>query len=101
MIENKHSRRSFIRNSTLAMAGTGLAVNSFAIPNILTGKQKKVGIALVGLGNYSSNLLAPALQETETAYLAGIVTGTPSKEEKWMKKYGIPRKNVYNYENYR
>ena len=76
MMSNKHSRRSFIRKSTIAVAGTGLAVNSFAIPNILTGKQKKVGIALVGLGNYSTNTLAPALQETETAYLAGIVTGT-------------------------
>ena len=100
MMSNKHSRRSFIRKSTIAVAGTGLAVNSFAVPNLLTGKQKKMGIALVGLGNYSTNTLAPALQETKTAYLAGIVTGTPSKEEIWMKKYGIPRKNVYNYENY-
>jgi glucose-fructose oxidoreductase len=100
MIANKHSRRSFIRKSTLAAAGAGLAVKSIAMPNFLTGKQKKVGIALVGLGNYSTNSLAPALQETETAYLAGIVTGTPSKEGEWMKKYGIPRKNVYNYENY-
>jgi len=80
MNANNYSRRSFIRKSTLAAAGAGLAVNSFAIPTILTGKQKKVGIALVGLGNYSTNTLAPALQETKTAYLAGIVTGTPSKE---------------------
>jgi glucose-fructose oxidoreductase len=86
--------------STLAVAGAGLAVKSFAIPNILTGKRRKVGVALVGLGYYSTDVLAPALQETETAYLAGIVTGTPSKEEKWMKKYGLPRENVYNYENY-
>ena len=100
MNANKHSRRSFIRKSTLAAAGAGFAVNSFAIPHILTGKQRKVGIALVGLGNYSTNVLAPALQETQTAYLAGIVTGTPSKEGTWMEKYNIPRKNVYNYENY-
>ena len=100
MTAYKHSRRSFIRKSTLDVAGTGLAVKSFAIPNMLTGKQRKVGVALVGLGYYSTDVLAPALQETETAYLAGIVTGTPSKEEIWIKKYGIPRKNVYNYENY-
>jgi glucose-fructose oxidoreductase len=100
MTANNHSRRSFIRKSTLVAAGAGLAVKSFTMPNILTVKQKKVGIALVGLGNYSTNTLAPALQETKTAYLAGIVTGTPSKEEEWMEKYGIPRKNVYNYENF-
>lgn len=100
MNTNTHSRRKFIRKSILAAAGAGLAVKTYAVPGMLTGKQKKVGIALVGLGNYSTNSLAPALQETETAYLAGIVTGTPSKEEVWMKKYGIPRKNIYNYENF-
>ena len=42
---------------------------------------KKSGIALVGLGGYSSGQLGPALQETNNCYLAGIVTGTPSKEK--------------------
>jgi glucose-fructose oxidoreductase len=94
------SRREFIKKSAMVLAGTGLATHSFSMPGILTGKQKKVGVALVGLGYYSTDLLAPALQETQTAYLAGIVTGTKSKEEVWMNKYQIPRKNVYNYENF-
>lgn len=94
------SRRSFIMNSTIVAAGAGLAARSMAMPGILTGMQKKVGIALVGLGYYSTDVLAPALQETRTAYLAGIVTGTPAKEEDWMNQYSIPRKNVYNYENF-
>ncbi len=63
-------------------------------------QDKKLGIALVGLGNYSTNQLAPALQETERCYLAGIVTGTPAKAEEWKKKYDIPEKNVYNYDTY-
>ena len=84
----------------MAAAGTGLAARSFTAPAFLTGKQKKMGVALVGLGYYSTDLLAPALQETSTAYLAGIVTGTPSKEQVWMEKYGISRKNVYNYDNF-
>lgn len=78
----------------------GFTLPSFAAPSFLTGKQKKVGIALVGLGYYSTDLLAPALQETGTAYLAGIVTGTPSKAQAWSEKYGIPEKNIYNYENF-
>lgn len=60
----------------------------------------KLGIALVGLGQYSTNQLAPALMETENCYLAGIVTGTSSKIEPWKEKYNIPDKNVYNYENF-
>src|SRR5690606_32975053 len=62
--------------------------------------RKRIGVALVGLGYYSGDLLAPALQLTQHCYLAGIVTGTPSKETLWQEKYGIPAKNVYNYSNF-
>jgi predicted dehydrogenase len=64
------------------------------------GNQKKLGIALVGLGNYSTTQLAPALQQTSHCYLAGIVTGTPEKAVKWKEQYKIPQKNIYNYENF-
>lgn len=60
----------------------------------------KLGIALVGLGTYSSEQLAPALEETEHCYLAGIVTGSPEKAEKWKKKYNIPDGNSYTYTNF-
>lgn len=63
-------------------------------------KLNKLGIALVGLGKYASGQLAPALQETKNCYLAGIVTGTPEKAEEWKRKYDIPGKNIYNYENF-
>jgi len=94
------SRRQFIKQS-LAGVATGVAVSyqsfgSFLIPQ----QKKKLGVALVGLGYYSGDLLAPALQPTQHCYLAGIVTGTPSKEAVWQKKYGIPGKNIYNYSNF-
>lgn len=62
--------------------------------------QKKLGIALVGLGGYSEGQLAPALKETQHCYLAGIVTGTPGKADKWKKKYDIPDRNIFSYENF-
>lgn len=62
--------------------------------------QKKLGIALVGLGKYSEGQLAPALQETEHCYLAGIVTGSPDKAAAWKKKYSIPDGNVYTYDTF-
>jgi predicted dehydrogenase len=61
---------------------------------------KKLGIALVGLGKYSEEQLAPALQETQRCRLSGIVTGTPEKAKKWKEKYGIADKNIYSYENF-
>ena len=66
--------------------------------NAYTGK--RLGIALVGLGNYSTNHLAPALQFTQIAELRGIVTGSPEKIPVWQEKYGIKDSNVYNYDNF-
>lgn len=60
----------------------------------------RLGIALVGLGKYSSGQLAPALKETQHCYLAGIVTGTPEKADKWKRKYDIPEENIYDYINF-
>jgi predicted dehydrogenase len=88
------SRRSFV-----IRAGSALAVSSFGFPSIIIPKQKeKLGVALVGLGNYSTNWLAPGLEKTEHCELRGIVTGTPSKIPDWQERYGIPDGNVYNYE---
>lgn len=60
----------------------------------------KLGIALVGLGQYAGGQLAPALQQTEHCYLAGLVSGTPSKIETWKSKYNIADKNIYDYQNF-
>ena len=94
----KFSRRNFIRTSALAAGALAL---SPVLSALAVAKQgKKLGIALVGLGYYSSGQLAPALQHTQNCYLAGIVTGTPSKAVEWAKKYNIPQKNIYNYQNF-
>src|SRR5882672_2410183 len=60
---------------------------------------KKLGVALCGLGSLSTNQIAPALQKTRNCRLAGIVTGTPTKAVEWQKKYGLPEKSIYNYQN--
>ena len=74
----KYTRRKFI---TTLGAGSALlmlpSVSSFSKP-VFSG-DKKLGIALVGLGNYATHQLAPALQETSLCYLNRIVTGTPAK----------------------
>jgi len=95
----KYSRRKFI---TTLGAGSALlmlpSVPGFSKP-VFSG-DKKLGVALVGLGNYATNELAPALQETSLCYLNGIVTGTPAKIDKWKLQSNIADKNVYNYENF-
>ena len=53
---------------------------------------KKLGIALVGLGNYSKNQLAPALEKTEFCELKAVVTGTPSKAKLGRQNITCPGK---------
>jgi glucose-fructose oxidoreductase len=91
------------RRQVIKTLGLGGAAMLFSPNSLLsaTAKQKdRLGVALVGLGYYSTDLLAPALQQTKNCYLAGIVTGTPAKAETWKKKYNIPDKNIYNYQNF-
>lgn len=87
------NRRSFIKKSGLFIAASTLSVPQFN----QVFSTKKLGVALVGLGYYSRDLLAPALQLTQHCELKGIVTGTPDKIPVWQSKYGISDKNVYNY----
>ena len=100
-------RRHFIRQTSFGLGALGLGAVSCSSPKkdteviaVEETTSQKLGVALVGLGNYATNQLAPALQETEHCYLAGIVTGTKEKEKIWQDKYGIPDANIYNYDNY-
>lgn len=89
------SRRGFIKRMGLGTAALSAAASpiSWGAPN------RKLGVALVGLGYYSRDLLAPALQLTQHCELRGIVTGSPEKIPVWQERYGIKDANVYNYDN--
>ncbi len=93
----KHISRRNILKTALASSAGGLISSCASIAN--PSKKRKLGVALVGLGYYSENLLAPALQSTQHCELRGIVTGSPSKIPVWQKAYGIKDSNIYNYDN--
>jgi len=87
------SRRTFLKQ-----AGSALTVGAIGAPAILFPRRKRLGVALCGLGTYSTTQLAPALQDTEHCALRGIVTGSPEKVPRWQRQYDIPDRNVYSYE---
>lgn len=99
ILENMIPRRKFIRQAAIGAAALSASTAGFS--NILVKKKKdRLGVALVGLGYYSTDLLAPALQLTKNCYLAGIVSGSPEKAERWKKQFQLPDKNIYNYDNF-
>ncbi len=61
---------------------------------------KKLGLAMVGLGKYSTRHLIPAIIQSESFSLKGIVTGSEEKAQEYSTKYDIPEKNIYTYENF-
>lgn len=94
MIPPSHSRRQFLGSLTKASV---LAIT----PHHLFGQAevaRKLGIALVGLGKYSTGQLGPALELTKACKLAGVVTGLPEKGRQWAANYGFPETHIYNYD---
>jgi predicted dehydrogenase len=89
------SRRDFLRTLSLGVGATLLAPSVFALP-----PERKLGVALVGLGKYSTGQLAPALQQTKLCRLVGIVTGSPAKAAKWKEQYQLADKDIYNYKTF-
>src|SRR5690606_28706428 len=88
-------RRGLLKTLVL---GSGITLLSPSNLLALSRKKDSLGVALIGRREYSTDLLAPARQQTKSGHLAGIVTGTPSEAEEWKKKYSIPDKNIYNHD---
>ena len=95
----KINRRKFSKSVALGV-GSATLLGSMPLATGNVKQQRKLGVALVGLGSYSTYQLAPALQQTQYCELAGIVTGTPAKEEVWASKYGLTKAQIFNYQNF-
>src|SRR4051812_3059164 len=92
------SRRRFIGQVSSAAAALALAAPKISRAIEPPADGRKLGVALVGLGYYSTHELAPALRLTEHCKLTGVVTGSPAKGAKWAAEYGFPEANVYSYD---
>lgn len=93
-----HARRTALKH--LAYASGTLALAPLLSFCQSTPAAEKLGVAVVGLGNYATRQVAPALQHTKFCELRGIVTGTPEKAKTWQQQYKILPENTYNYETF-
>ena len=104
------SSRSFTRRSalkTIALGGAGFALagtGAFSLRAANVGMtpdgRRKLGVALVGLGNYSTASLGPSLRETQWCELRGIVSGTAAKRKQWAQDFNLPAGSAYDYEHF-
>jgi predicted dehydrogenase len=106
------SGKEITRRRFLTKLGQGLAAANVAAALLKDGaaKQshlivpdppgKKLGYAIVGLGNLAIHQILPAFAECEKSRVVALVSGHPDKAHKLALRYGVDPKNIYNYENY-
>lgn len=94
LVTSTVSRRRFLGQ----LSATGALALSPQLLRAAAASDRKLGVALVGLGSYSTGQLGPALKLTQHCRLAGVVTGSPEKGRKWAKEYGFPESSIYSYD---
>lgn len=93
------TRRRFLAQLAAGAAGMTMVTRPWAA--IAAPKKKdRLGVALVGLGYYSTDVLAPSLQLTTQCHLTGVVSGTPSKLAAWQQRHRLADANLYDYGNF-
>jgi predicted dehydrogenase len=94
------TRRGFLQATGGALLTAATA--SAQVPNLAVppAPGKKLGYALVGLGNLSIFQLLPAFAKAEKSKLTAFVSGRPEKAKQLAARYGVSDKNIYNYDNF-
>ena len=100
--------KEITRRGFITRVGHGLVAANFA-GALLKGASaqqvpdppgKKLGWAIVGLGNLAINQILPAFAKCEKSKVVALVSGHPDKANKLALRYGVTPKNIYNYQNY-
>ncbi|MDQ3439445.1 MAG: Gfo/Idh/MocA family oxidoreductase [Planctomycetota bacterium] len=95
------SRRNFIHGAAAGVLASSAVAQLAAAQTAPAAGGKKIGYALVGLGNLTVRQILPALKETKLSKCTALVSGDPEKAKKLGKEFGIDEtKGIYNYENY-
>ncbi|HZQ17718.1 MAG TPA: Gfo/Idh/MocA family oxidoreductase [Terriglobales bacterium] len=101
--------KELTRRSFISIAGQGLLATNVAGALLKDANAqlkvpeppgKKLGWAIVGLGNLAINEILPAFYECEKSKVVAFVSGHPDKAHKLALRYGVSPQNIYNYDNY-
>jgi predicted dehydrogenase len=94
--EGVFSRRTFL--GTAAAAAALSAVPSWA--QVSRPSEKKLGVALVGVGSLTIGQLLPAFAQAKLVRPVALVSGHADKARQQAERFGIDAKNLYSYENF-
>src|SRR5215475_3538678 len=88
------TRRDFSKLGALALA-------SRFVPNLYaqTASTRKIGYCVIGLGRIAGHFM-PAVRNTTSSQITGLVSGHRDKAERIAAEYGVSSSSIYNYENF-
>jgi predicted dehydrogenase len=70
------------------------------VASVSMPKDKRIGYAIVGLGNLSLGQILPGFGASKYAKPVALVSGDAVKAGKIAAQYGIDPKNIYNYQTF-
>lgn len=99
------TRRHFLQTSAAGLAAAGFAGTALtqAQDDAVTAAQqsgRKIGFAVMGLGQLGLGQIVPAFKDCKLAKLTALVSGSPDKARQTADKFGVDPKNIYNYDNF-
>jgi predicted dehydrogenase len=105
--EKESTRRGFLTRMGLGLVAATVAAPlrakasppqpQLAVPD---PPGKKVGWAIVGLGNLAIHQILPAFAQCDKSKVVALVSGHPDKANKLALRYGVSPSRIYNYQNY-
>jgi predicted dehydrogenase len=93
------TRRDFARALSLGAALSPLSLQA-AGQNSQPASGRRLGYCIVGLGRISMGHFMPACKMSQKSKVVALVSGSPRKAMEMAQQYGVPAKNLYNYQNY-
>ncbi len=93
------SRRTFTHNGVAAMLAAGTAP-AFVTHARADEPNKKLGMAVVGLGGYATRSIGPEIAACQHVRLAGVVTGDAEKGKSWAKEHVFEQDAIYSYSDF-
>jgi predicted dehydrogenase len=96
------TRRAFLQKIGMASASIpflSAGLSSWNLSKVKSEQEPVLRVALMGLGGYAGRV-ADAIQNCKRVKITALVSGTPEKLQTWSKKYNVPEKSCYNYQNF-
>jgi predicted dehydrogenase len=95
------SRRHFMQGTAASVLASSAIAQLASAQAQAPAEGKKIGYALVGLGNLTIRQILPALKVAKHSKAVALVSGDPAKAKKLAGEFGIDEsKGIYNYQNY-